>query len=90
MSDQLLCDLVLAKCNATQTISDICVTFVVIASIIANAQRDAANICKCKVLVFTGISLSNVKLMLVLYASFSVCSRIFLCCCGSQAIPAVV
>ena len=36
MSDQLLCDLVLAKCNLS-------VTIVVIASIIDNAQRDSAN-----------------------------------------------
>jgi len=35
---------------------DICVTFVVIVSITAIAQWDAAN---CKVLVFTGISLSK-------------------------------
>jgi len=44
--------------STTQTI-DICVTFVVIISIIANAQRDAANICNCKVLVLPGVSLSN-------------------------------
>jgi len=56
-----VCYAIWCLASATQTINDICVTFVVIASRIANAQRDAANICNCEVLVFTGISLSNVK-----------------------------
>jgi len=90
MSEQLLCDTVLSKCNSNHKWFR--VTFVVIDSIIANAQRDAANInfVTVKLLVFTGVLLSNVKLMLVLYATFSVCSSIFLCCCDSHAIPAVV
>ena len=45
--------------SATQTISDICVTLVIIISIITNAQWDAANTCNCKVWVFPGVLLSN-------------------------------
>ena len=41
MSKHLLCDLVQLP-SATETTSDICVTFVAIASITANAQLDAA------------------------------------------------
>jgi len=63
--------------SVTQTVSDICVTFVVIDSIIANAQRDAANICNCSLSFgFHWRFIIKLYAFKLLYATFSLCSSI--------------